>query len=246
MKTASDFRRSAREALRGKWRPAIAAGVLASLLGGADGFISGLRLNVDLSQARAKLTFAGLKLFSLGNTADTTAPLPDLLLSSPLFWLLALLLSVLLVILASVVAVGYARFQLELSRGYTPSPRTVFAFFHRWKTITASSILRSLYGIAWTLLLVFPGILAALSYSMTDFILAERTDLSANQAISLSKAMMYGHRWRFLCLNLSFIGWNLLTVLTGGIAALWVAPYLYAAQCAFYREVSEIYYAAGH
>jgi uncharacterized membrane protein len=74
---------------------------------------------------------------------------------------------------------------------------------------------------------------------MTAYILAENEELSVMEAISLSKKMMKGNKWKLFCLELSFIGWTLLCILTLGIASLWVNPYIEAAKAAFYREVSE-------
>ena len=58
------------------------------------------------------------------------------------------------------------------------------------------------------------------------------------EAIARSKELMDGNKGRLFCLQLSFIGWRLLCVLTLGIGYLWLAPYQNAAEAAFYREVT--------
>ena len=58
------------------------------------------------------------------------------------------------------------------------------------------------------------------------------------EAIGRSKELMMGNKWRLFCLQLSFIGWNLLCVLTLGIGYLWLTPYQNAAETAFYLEVT--------
>ena len=105
---------------------------------------------------------------------------------------------------------GYARFNLCLVDQESPSFETLFAYFPHWKTVAAARLLRSLYTLLWSLLLIVPGILAAYSYAATEFILAECPGLTAGEAIARSKELMYGNRWRLFCLQFSFIGWSIL------------------------------------
>jgi uncharacterized membrane protein len=93
----------------------------------------------------------------------------------------------------------------------------------------------------WTCLFILPGIVKAFSYAMTPFILEDRPELSANEAIDLSRAMMKGHKFDLFYLYLGFIGWALLCLLTLGIGFLWLAPYMQSAEAAFYEEVKAEY-----
>ena len=74
---------------------------------------------------------------------------------------------------------------------------------------------------------------------MTLYILAENPELTAGDALKKSKAMMRGNRWRLFCLSLSFIGWDMLCVLTLGVGSVWLVPYKQAALAAFYRDISQ-------
>ena len=93
----------------------------------------------------------------------------------------------------------------------------------------------------WTLLLIIPGIIKAFAYAMTPYILKEYPELSANQAINLSKKMMKGHKFDLFWLILSFIGWSILNVFTLGIGTLWLYPYMYTSTAAFYQDVKKEY-----
>jgi uncharacterized membrane protein len=73
---------------------------------------------------------------------------------------------------------------------------------------------------------------------MTSYILSEHPELTAGEAIAISRQIMSGNRFRLFCLQLSFIGWDILCALTLGIGHLWLTPYRQAATAAFYREVS--------
>lgn len=236
MKYAADFRREAREALRGKWVLAILVGVVAMLLGGT--LSNGPQVNFSYSGGNlsTNLQYAGQNIYAWGN--GITPGLRALFVGSAIYLVLAaLVLAVLYFILGSVISVGYARFNLDLTGGEKPPFETLFTYFYNWKTLAVSSLLRSVYILLWSLLLIVPGIMATYSYAMTDYILAEHPELTASEAIAQSKAMMDGSRWRLFCLHLSFIGWDLLCALTFGLGNLVLTPYKQAAEAAFYRDL---------
>ena len=65
----------------------------------------------------------------------------------------------------------------------------------------------------------------------------DNPEIGAEEAICRSMEMMRGNKWKLFCLDLSFIGWFLLGILTLGIGLLWVEPYWLTARAAFYEEV---------
>jgi hypothetical protein len=73
---------------------------------------------------------------------------------------------------------------------------------------------------------------------MAPYILEENPGMPVNEAIRLSKEMMQGNKWRLFCVQISFIGWSLLSILTCGIGFLFLSPYISAAECAFFYDVS--------
>lgn len=104
-----------------------------------------------------------------------------------------------------------------------------------------SILLVYVYTALWTLLLIVPGIVKGLAYSLTPFIVKDNPELSPNEAINLSIKMMKGHKFDLFYLYLSFIGWILLAMLTLGIGLLWVIPYMQTAMAAFYLDVKNVY-----
>lgn len=98
-------------------------------------------------------------------------------------------------------------------------------------------LMTSLFTFLWSLLFVIPGIIAAYRYSMATYIMAENPTIAPTEAIERSKALMDGRKGDLFCLDLSFFGWALLTVLTAGIGALWLTPYMAVSRAAFYRSL---------
>ncbi len=243
MKYAADFRRIAREALSGKWTIAVLVGLVATMLGGGGSGGPEVKLNIDASGVNASFEFAGQTIFSTGGGVNSE--IGAFLVGSAIYIAIAaIVMAVVYFVLGSIISVGYARFNLELVDRADPSFETLFGYFSYWKTTAVARLRQSVYTLLWSLLLVIPGIIATYSYAMTEFILAEHPDLTSGEAITRSKELMYGNRWRLFCLHFSFIGWDILSSLTLGIGHLWLRPYKRAAEAAFYREISGTGYAA--
>ena len=136
--------------------------------------------------------------------------------------------------------VGGVRFTLAISRKKRPEVGQLFSGFDRFGTHLVAYLLQTIFVALWTLLLIIPGIIAALSYSMTYFIIAEDSSISASEAIAKSKKMMKGNKWKLVCLGFRFIGWFLLVMLTFGIAFLWVGPYSYVSYAQFYDDLKPL------
>ena len=242
MKYAADFRQIARDALSGKWTIAVLVGLVAMLLGGAGSGGPELKLNIDGSGAHANFEFAGQTIYSIGGGLNSD--IGAFLVGSAIYIIIAaVVMAVVYFVLGSIISVGYARFNLDLADRGNPAFETLFGYFSYWKTAAVSKLLQSVYVLLWSLLFIIPGIIAAYSYAMTEFILAENPDLTASEAIAQSKEIMHGNRWRLFCLHFSFIGWDILSSLTLGIGNLWLRPYKQAANAAFYREISGTGYA---
>lgn len=118
--------------------------------------------------------------------------------------------------------------------------------FARVLRYVGGMLLMGIYVFLWTLLLVVPGIIKAIAYTLVPYILKDYPELSVNQAIKLSVKMMKGHKMRCFLLSLSFIGWILLGILTLGIGYIWLIPYMYTTMAAFYQDVKNEYIANGN
>ena len=136
------------------------------------------------------------------------------------------------------VSLGYISLYISLLRGKTPTfEGSISAITENIGTKFVSTLLVMLYTFLWSLLFIIPGIVKSYSYAMTPYILLDRPELSATDAIKESEKMMNGHKMELFILDLSFIGWILLSILTCGILVLYVEPYMMATKSAFYLEL---------
>ncbi len=118
-----------------------------------------------------------------------------------------------------------------------------FAFTHSYMNIVKTMFFMGLYTFLWSLLLIIPGIIKSYEYRMIPYILAENPDIDTKQAFDMSKQMMTGNKWDAFVLDLSFLGWILLSVLTCGILAIfWTNPYIYMTDAELYVALKEITY----
>ena len=113
----------------------------------------------------------------------------------------------------------------------------LFSGFQNFGTTCVAGILQWIYTFLWYLLFLITGIVKSYSYAMTYYIILDNPNLSANEAITESRKLMYGKKWKLFCLDFSFIGWILLTILTFGLLSLYVQPYHEAARARFYEDI---------
>lgn len=136
--------------------------------------------------------------------------------------------------------VGMAWFYISLVRAENPSISQVFTIYTAgntvWKVL-GTTIMISIFTFLWSLLLLIPGIIKALAYSQSLNLLRDNSDLGVFEAITESRRRMKGYKWKYFLLNLSFIGWAILGILTLGIGYLWLSPYVAASNAAFYKNI---------
>jgi uncharacterized membrane protein len=121
--------------------------------------------------------------------------------------------------------------------------KDIFSAFNNtyyWKSIGVS-LLMGIYIVLWALLLIVPGIVKALSYSMATYIIAENPEMRAEEAIQRSMKMMDGHKMELFILCLIGLGLVILSVFTLFIGLLWIMPWLQVVTVKFYLYVKEDY-----
>lgn len=132
---------------------------------------------------------------------------------------------------------GSSIFSLNFARGKKAELSQIFDGFKFFGEAFLAFILVFLFSFLWSLLLVIPGIIAAISYSQTFYILADNKKMKALDAIKESRRIMSGNKWKFFCLGLRFTGWFILAIMTFGIGFLWLVPYVNITLANFYDDI---------
>ena len=144
------------------------------------------------------------------------------------------------IFLGNVMTVGAAGWLLRFVRGEMPPVSELFACFRIYKPTVLAMLLRGVYTFLWSLLFLIPGIVKGYAYSMVPYIIYENPNLTAKQAIALSCKLTDGYKWDLFILDLSFIGWNLLSAITGGILGiLYVYPYMGVTHATVYEHLKQ-------
>lgn len=222
--TYSDFRRIARENLTNNWALSIGVSVVACLLGGlivGSNFLPEVEYRIEDQNISNLSDLFRIVLASGGIAVRLTS-----------------LLGLAQFIIGGVIELGYTQYLLKQYNRANFEFNDLFSQFERFGQGFAQAFLRGLYTFLWTLLLVVPGIIAAYSYAMTPFIMAENPDMTASEAIAASKELMNGHKFDLFVLGLTFIGWDLLAVLTLNLGHIALNPYKNAAYAAFYKNLT--------
>ena len=113
-----------------------------------------------------------------------------------------------------------------------------YGFMYYGRTI-GGMLLGVVFTFLWSLLFVIPGIVKGYSYALTPYILIDDPQISIRDAVRKSQRMMSGQKFNLFYLQLSFIGWWILSILTGGIGFLWLIPYFTTSMAVFYRNLRD-------
>lgn len=119
--------------------------------------------------------------------------------------------------------------------------REIFrGFSDRYGRNVLALFLRSLYIALWSLLFVLPGIIKTYSYRLMPYLLAEHPEMSRKEAFRMSRKLMKGNKWRAFVLDLSFLGWDILSIFTFGLLQIfYVRPYKAAANAELYKTLAD-------
>ena len=216
---ASAFRAAARNSLRGYWGWALLVCLVAGILGGAQS--SGVS--------------SGIRSFAENSPVELQGPLLMLLLS--IVGILSIW-GMVVFFIGGAIELGLCAFHTRLNLGQRPSFASLFERFDIFLKALGLRLFMGLFMFLWALLLLVPGIIAAYRYSMAPYLMAEYPEMGIREAVNRSKELMQDNKGRLFCLDLSFIGWWLLSILTFGILSLWITPYVQTARAAFYLELT--------
>lgn len=222
---------NARDFIRGRlwmfWSVLLVVGIIESLANSLPQWIFGDRLS---------------------NISDIIAGNPDNIpkeISSSVFgWYYVL--NVLITIVLIPLNIGVAQNVLAWSRGEDVNKwKVLFGGFNSAKIFfkqVGVVVLNTILCALWAILLVVPGIIKGLAYSMYPYVLRDEPDLSVWQTLKKSEAIMKGYKGKLFLMYLSFVGWFILGAFTFGILYIWLTPYIMTSTVKFYDDVRRAYY----
>ena len=221
---SKELRRAGLDALRGNWKTAILTYFVASLFGATvtsgAGFSANFNVETSLEEFIGTIPPNMATVFAVVTTVFS-------------------ILSIVSLIIGGAMRMGYAKYNLNLVDRKEAKFNNLFSMMnYKWKGFCMNFFM-GLYTFLWSLLFAIPGLIKSYAYSMTPFIMSENPQMSASEAITASKELMDGHKWDLFCLALSFIGWDLLCLLTLGIGNIFLRPYREAAYAAFYCSIRQ-------
>lgn len=147
---------------------------------------------------------------------------------------------------SNVLQVGQKRYMMESRLGNSPFDTLFSAFSPGYGNVVKAMFLRNLYVFLYGLLLVVPGIIKSYEYYMVPYLLAENPQMEPRRAMELSSLMTDGEKWNIFVLTLSFFGWNLLSLVTGGLASLFITPYFEATFAELYAALRAKAFSLGY
>ena len=132
---------------------------------------------------------------------------------------------------------GFAHLSLRGADHRKLKVRDAFIGFSQCGRATACGLAIALCALLWSLLLVVPGIVECFSCMLAPYLVIEHPDWSITEALTESRRLMDGNKWRACVLYCSFAGWWLLVLPTCGLLAFWLVPYMSITTGVFYRAV---------
>jgi len=153
-------------------------------------------------------------------------------------------LALLLGFMSSVIYFGFTRYCLRLSRGGEANSRNLLEGFALFGKVFTLVILIWLFTFLWSLLFFFPAIPAMYRYRQAYYILMDDPEKTPLQCIRESKRLMDGNKLDLFLLELSFIGWWILSAFLSmlipipfPIVAIWIRPYMELTLAGYYNRL---------
>ncbi|MDT2828587.1 MAG: DUF975 family protein [Enterococcus viikkiensis] len=231
MKTTAELKAEAKQALKGRWGQAVLLNLIPTLLGLAVLFfvlLSGMIVYVLHGSGDGMISSVSdyQQNYSNGVGANLVSSIVSALFMSGISWT-----------------------YLDLLRGEKTEIEPFKDAFRGFQGVFIAGVillalLTNIFSTLWALLLIIPGIVKTYSYSQSYFLYYDQIKQTGEkpkvlETITASRRLMSGHKGRLFWLDVTFIGWHILALITFGIGYLWLTPYITATKAAFYKDLSK-------
>lgn len=227
MWTREQLKSNAKINFKRNYWPCVGVGFIVMLIS-SGGATSGVRNGVDYVQQSDGTVSSGISFFDMHSGIVMA-----LAAVGVIFGILGILFTI---FVGNVLRIGADRFFIQ-NLSDVPGVGTVLDGFRsgHYGNIVVTMLLKDIFTTLWTMLFVVPGIIKGLEYLMIPYILAENPGMDRKEAFMISKRMMDGEKWNAFVLELSFIGWYLVSAITCGLAGIfYVTPYVEATMTELY------------
>ncbi len=135
-------------------------------------------------------------------------------------------------------SVGYIVYLLNFVRGKKYEINDIFSKMDKLIPIWVVNLIVAVLVALGFVCLIIPGIIIGLMFTMTTYLLADGED-NIGTILKKSSEMIKGYKWDYFVFSLSFLGWVLLSIVTLGIALIWVMPYISVSHVLYYEELKK-------
>ena len=218
----------ARQAMRGSAVSPYIMALVYSVIAYVMGLLSARLLNVDVVSVVKHLG-------------------PDVVMENPEIFInyyisrapgaFAYFIELLLRIMGMLLYAGQVVFILNMVRGLQNSLWNLMDGFQSFLRIIGLRILMAIFVFLWSLLFVIPGIVAAYRYRLALYLLLDHPEMGVMECIRESKRLMCGHKAELFILDLSFIGWALLSIIP--FVSVYTLPYTESTYALYYSMLRE-------
>lgn len=209
---SSNLRALGRNALAGKWKLAILAVIVYTLCIDVPPVILNSLFGINIGDMYYNYGYDGMY-YQYSYVYD----------SMPTYSSLS---GIYLILVTGAFTLGITLFFLALFRRQIVGIGDIFLGFERFGKALGLMLFQSLFIFLWSLLLIVPGVIASIRYSQAFFILADDPNKGIRECMDESKRMMAGNKWKYFCLDISFIGWFCLAIIPASILSA-IASVLY-------------------
>ena len=241
MWTRKELKTKAKEALKRNYWKVVLVSVLVILLSGGfsygfSGGSGGSSPQEEISEMQEMTTSSATEALSSADLIIIV--IVAIVIFTVVFCIVFAIAYAIAAFLYNPVLVGVDRFMLKSVDDKAEVKEIAYAFDHSYMNVVKTMFFKDLYVFLWTLLFVIPGVYKKYQYRMVPYIMAEHPEMNYKEALELSKNMMDGEKWHAFVLDLSFVLWHVLGMITCGILeAFYIAPYQNLTNAELYRTI---------
>lgn len=241
MWTRKELKTKAKEALKRNYWKVVLVSVLVILLSGGfsygfSGGSGGSSPQEEISEMQEMTTSSATEALSSADLIIIV--IVAIVIFTVVFCIVFAIAYAIAAFLYNPVLVGVNRFMLKSVDDRAEVKEIAYAFDHSYMNVVKTMFFKDLYVFLWTLLFVIPGVYKKYQYRMVPYIMAEHPEMNYKEALELSKNMMDGEKWHAFVLDLSFVLWHVLGIITCGILeAFYIAPYQNLTNAELYRTI---------